>query len=69
MVYFNIMTYIFLSDGTIYTIGRGEHGNLGHGDCKDLPLFKQVDGLSRIIQVSCGSRFCTTLDVDGKVSG
>jgi alpha-tubulin suppressor-like RCC1 family protein len=49
--------------GTLFTQGSGDAGQLGHGDDKKRPVFMPVLALKdkRVIDVSCGDKFTVAI--------
>ena len=61
---------LFLAeDGSVYSCGKGDFGQLGHGDTQDQDLPKRVEGLSgvRVCAVSAGHYLSLFLAEDGAV--
>ncbi|XP_047306683.1 PH, RCC1 and FYVE domains-containing protein 1-like [Impatiens glandulifera] len=61
---------VFLTrDGRVYTCGRNDHGQLGHGDRVDRPTPTIVESLvdDVIVQVSAGKTFTLALTSNGKL--
>jgi alpha-tubulin suppressor-like RCC1 family protein len=60
-------------DGAVFTWGRGDHGQLGHGSFMDVPEPKQVIALAddagamKVVDVSAGGKFTLFLLRDGAV--
>ncbi len=67
----NSHTVLLGSDGTVYTVGSGGFGRLGHGNTQDLTLPAPVEHDSlighRIIDVAAGASFTVLLSADGTV--
>ena len=55
------------ADGAVFTWGRGKFGALGHGNYDDVKHPKQVDGLSNIVDVRCGTDYTVVKDIKGKL--
>jgi len=57
------------SDGTVYTFGGGEHGQLGHGDKTNRVRPTAIMALegTQIVSVTCGWSHSVALDVNGRV--
>jgi alpha-tubulin suppressor-like RCC1 family protein len=45
---------VLLGDGSVWTTGLNETGQLGTGDTLDLDVFTQVNGVSGVISVAAG---------------
>ncbi|XRB09249.1 ultraviolet-B receptor UVR8 [Pycnococcus provasolii] len=62
-------TVALTSDGAVYTWGRGQHGELGHGDRSNQLTPKRVDALASVSvrALACGSRHTAALTSDGAV--
>ena len=62
-------TAVVTKCGKVYTFGRGEDGQLGHGDTKNkyLPTLVQTLEATDIIPVKCGHRFTIALSTGGCV--
>ncbi|GLE10036.1 hypothetical protein PINS_up022010 [Pythium insidiosum] len=62
-------TAVVTADGTVWTFGRNEYGQLGLGHKRHVAVPTPVDTLRRvrIIQVACGCYHTLTLSDDGKV--
>ena len=62
-------TVALTSDGAVYTWGRGEHGELGHGDRSNQLTPKRVDALASVSvrALACGGRHSAALTSDGAV--
>jgi alpha-tubulin suppressor-like RCC1 family protein len=54
-------------DGTVWTWGLNDYGQLGNGSTNDSPSPIQVPGVSSITQVSAGNGHALALTSDGKV--
>ena len=57
------------SDGAVYTWGRGEHGQLGHGDENNQHTPERVEALASVgvRALACGSNHTAALTSDGAV--
>ncbi|XRB24369.1 U-box domain-containing protein [Pseudoscourfieldia marina] len=62
-------TVVVTSDGAVYTWGRGEYGQLGHGDASDQHTPTRVEALASVSvrALACGSRHTAALTSDGAV--
>ena len=62
-------TAVCTEDGTMYTFGGGEHGQLGHGDKvnKVTPTLVQALNGNFIMQITCGWSHSVALTKGGKV--
>ncbi|XP_049850244.1 uncharacterized protein LOC126322375 [Schistocerca gregaria] len=62
-------TAIITSAHSLYTCGAGTHGELGHGDFKNLYYFTMVSYLKKlkIVQVSCGRYHTAAVTSGGSV--
>ena len=60
-----------MADGSLYTWGRGDRGQLGHGDEESQPrpirLDKTLFGASPAVQVACGYAYTVVLTADNRV--
>jgi RCC1 and BTB domain-containing protein len=54
-------------DGHVYTMGRGAHGQLGHGDRKSKKTLTMVESLHdrHIVDVKCGKYMTVALSANG----
>lgn len=57
--------YIF--QGDLYTFGRNNYGQLGHGDTTNRTVPIKVSGISGAAAVACGESFTVVLMADGTV--
>jgi alpha-tubulin suppressor-like RCC1 family protein len=55
------------AEGLLYTMGRGNDGQLGHGDRDDLDRFRPVTTLDRVTSVSCGNAQTAVIANGGNV--
>lgn len=55
------------SDGTVWTWGRNDSGNLGHGNYDAATVPTQVMELTDIVSIECGSWSLFAIDSDGTV--
>ena len=72
-------TLLACSDGTVFSFGRGDHGQLGHGDAVDRKHPTRVDSLSRaattvtaaagVVSLGCGQYHSCVVLSDGRVLG
>ena len=62
-------TYILRNDGTVWSSGYNNYGQLGIGNTTNFSSFKQVSGLNNIIEISAGSYSGYALKSDGTVWG
>jgi len=62
-------TACILEDGTLWTFGDGEYGELGHGNnTKNQLVPKKVESISlRVLQVSCGTFHTACILEDGSI--
>jgi len=58
-------TVAITGDGSIYTWGMNNVGQLGHGNRKDLNTPKKVDGAPKVKKVACGYEFSSAITNDG----
>ena len=58
---------IIKNDGSVWTWGRNEYGQLGNGTTDDLDTPTKVNGLPAIKQVACGKDFMYALAENGDV--
>lgn len=56
-------------DGELYTWGKGEYMQLGHGDAKDVATPRKVDGLvgMKVVQVACGDFHTAAVGNEGQL--
>ena len=58
-------TITLANDGTLYSFGRNEQGQLGLGHNNDVSLPTPIPNLPKITQVSCGFNFTVCADCEG----
>ena len=58
-------TITLSDDGTAYSFGRNEEGQLGLGDNNDVSLPTPIPNLPKINQISCGGNFTVCVDHEG----
>ena len=58
------------STGAVWTWGRNDHGQLGHGSITPYPGIvtpERVDLGNGVVQVACGSHHCIVLGAEGEI--
>ena len=58
-------TITFSNDGTLYSFGKNEQGQLGLGHNKDVSLPTPIPNLPKINMISCGMYFTVCVDNEG----
>ncbi|KAF9902428.1 RCC1 domain-containing protein 1, partial [Lobosporangium transversale] len=60
---------VLAEDGTLYSWGRGRHGQLGHGDLGFESVPRPIEALQglRIIDAACGASFSVALSESGDI--
>ena len=58
-------TITFSDDGTAYSFGRNNKGQLGLGQNKNVSLPTPIPNLPKINQISCGGNFTVCVDCEG----
>jgi alpha-tubulin suppressor-like RCC1 family protein len=59
--------YVLLTDGSVYSVGGNQYGELGIGNTTDSSAFRQVAVLSSIVDIAAGMHSAYALDTDGTV--
>jgi len=57
---------IFKEGGDVYSFGYNFFGQLGHGTQDPIPIPKKIDGLTNIIQISCGEAHSIAVSSTGQ---
>ncbi|XP_049850064.1 regulator of chromosome condensation-like [Schistocerca gregaria] len=66
-------TLLLTQDGQVYSWGRGDYGQLGHGDTDPQPYPKKVEAFERllkgdkVVQISTGGHHCLATTQNGEV--
>lgn len=66
-------TILLTEDGNIYSWGRGDYGQLGHGNTNNnivptaIEVFKNLPEDNRVVQISSGDNHCTAVTQQGDV--
>jgi len=60
-------TAVLMYDGTVWTFGADDHGQLGNGPGGTTNVPAHVTGLSNVIQIACGQSHCLALQIGGRI--
>jgi len=53
---------VLTEQGTVYSFGTNNNGQLGLGDCRPHEVAEKVKGLDNICQIACGNAHCLAVD-------